>query len=481
MSVIRYRVISKYIGGVLVVLGGSLLLNAAVIILLGEGHFVFHTVFGLVVAGAGLFLSRRVPEKDVTGAEVASIASLSFLIASLVGAVPFFFFGDLSLMDAWFEAMSGFTTTGFSMIDVGTAPRSLLFSRALQQWLGGLGFVAITVSLFIISGRPAVTLLKETGKEKVAPRIAKHLHVIIITYLLFTAFGILLFCIFGIKPFDAVCYTLAGISTGGFASRTGSAGILPGARAFVPFLVIMVLGATNFVSHYRVWKASKTWKDALLGMIKNPQTRLLLVMIAAAGVLAGAGLTGKGRWLNGLFLAASAQTTTGFYLHNVPADLSEAAMMVLVVSMLVGGSMGSTAGGIKLHRIIQLYKGLVGFLTSRLYPRERVLPPHLRVSEEAKEELVGISYVITLYLVCIFVAGLILVWHGYGPLESIFEVTSAASTVGLSSGIVSPELPVQLKVLFILMMWAGRLEFLPLFVWGYSFGAAANSRMLRKP
>jgi len=472
VSRVRYRLVIKYIGGVLIVQGVSLLLNALVIVLLGEENSSFYVIYGLVIGGAGLSFVRKFPERDINVPEVAAIASLSFLVASLVGAVPYSLYGALSPMDAWFESMSGVTTTGFSLMELHSVPRSILFSRALQQWLGGLGFVLITVSFFIVSGRPAVTLLKEVGEDKVFPRIARHAHAVAIIYIIFTAIGILAFILFGMAFFDAVCYALAGVSTGGFAPYAESAAILSAGRVFLPFMLVMTLGATNFVGYYRVWRSGGGVRGFLTGLLRDPQTRAFIYVTAVFGFIVSATTGGAGRWLEGFFLVASAQSTTGFNLSRMPASLPPGAMMLLIVAMFTGGAVGSTAGGIKMQRVIDLFKGLRGFIVNSIAEKERVLADSIVGTERSKEELVGISYVITVYVLGIFLASLIFALHGYGVVESVFEVTSAAATVGLSAGVVSVKLAPHLKALLVIMMWAGRLEFIPLVVWGCSIRAS---------
>jgi trk system potassium uptake protein TrkH len=351
----------------------------------------------------------------------------------------------------------------------GSRPQAALPLRALLQWLGGLGFVVITVSLLIVSGVPAIALLKEAGlEEKLFPRIARHVRVIALTYIVLTLVGIGALLFSGLKVFEALCYTFSGISTGGFALHPGSVGDLPVKRVFLVFMLIMPLGAINLILYYRCWKVHKTIGKAFLGIIKSPQVLCLLILIVSLGFLVSMTIDGQGRWMKGFFIAASAQTGTGFYILE-PAAFPAHALMLLIAAMFVGGSMGSTSGGIKLYRIIELLRSLHGYLISRHYAKEVVLPRSIVGKVVAKEELIGIFYVITVYVFFIFIGSLVFVAHGYEPLRSVFEVTSAAATVGLSTGIVSPELSIDLKVLVVFLMWAGRLEFIPLLVWAYSF------------
>lgn len=467
---VRYRVVVKYLGGSLIILGGAFLLTAAVSFMLAEkaGFLAFYVVIAAVSAAAGWVLYRMAPEKEINVLEAAAIASLSFLVASFTGAVPFVALAGMPALDAWFEAMSGFTTTGFSLLDVDTSPGSVLFLRALSQWFGGMGFVVLTVSFLVTTGSSAVTFLKEEIPEKVFPRIARHVQLIVITYVILTVLGIVMLAISGLGLYDAVCYTLSGVSTGGFAVHRNSIADLPYHFAAIPLIIIMITGSVSFILYYRSWKTNINFRAAAAAFFRNSQVILLLVFILVLGLLLSLGIEGPDRFIHGFILAASAQTTTGYYTIE-PSSLPGFALVLVIGAMFIGGSMGSTSGGVKLFRIIQLFATLNRFIVKYLFPRETVLPGEVAGKGIAKEELPGIFYVIAIYGVFIFIGTVIFAAAGYDPLSSVFEVTSAVGTVGLSTGVVEPGLNQGLKLLLIFLMWVGRLEFLPLLIFIYSF------------
>ncbi len=471
---VRYRMVGKYLGGVLMVLGATMLLQSAASFMLGEGAWpvIFYASYAAVAATSGSVLYRRVPEREVTVSEAAVVAAASFLTASLAGAVPFAVLGAMPALDAWFESMSGFTTTGFSLMDVSGAPGSLLLLRAVSQWLGGMGFVVLTVAMLLISGSSAVTFLREErAEQRLFPTIARHVRLIIITYTALTVGGVVLLLAGGLDPLSAICYTLSGVSTGGFAVHNDSMASLSAVGAALPMVFIMLAGATNFVLYYRSWRDGKGLLERAFAMVKDPQFSGLIILTAATGILLGATMGGgAGGFAHGMFLAASAQTTTGFYTTD-PAHITGFAQMVIIASMFVGGAAGSTAGGIKLFRLFEIVRGINRFFVMKLYPKESVFPGQGAGRGVASEDLLGIFYVAAIYAATVFVSAAIFVWYGYGPLESLFEVTSAVGTVGLSSGVVTPGLDGGLKVLLTLLMWAGRLEFLPIVIWGYSVAA----------
>lgn len=475
MNGIRYRVVSKYIGGVLMVLGGVFLAAFCASALLGEplSNLLTYILLTAASLALGWELYRRVPERDVTPVEAATLAAASFLAASVIGAAPFYLIGGMGPVDSWFESMSGFTTTGLSLLDVRAAPGSLLFLRALSQWVGGMGFVVITVSVLLVSGKSAVGLVSLEVEEKLFPRIVRHVQVIAVTYGVLTLLSVTLLLLAGLGFFNALCYTLSGISTGGFAVHPESVAGLPGGLTFLAFMLVMLFGSINFLLYYRCLKEAGI-KGGVVAFFKDPQVAALLVLSAGAGLVLGLVLDGGRGFVDGAFLALSAQTTTGYHTLS-PAALPPFALALLIGSMFLGGSMGSTSGGVKLFRVITLARSANAFLAGHHYPEDMV-PPGGRYGRGVDlKELPGIFYVIATYAVAVFAGTLVFVWAGYGPMESVFEVTSAIGTVGLSTGLAAPGLESGLKVLLTVLMWLGRIEFFPFFIWMYSLLA------LRRP
>ncbi|HHL40044.1 MAG TPA: TrkH family potassium uptake protein [Deltaproteobacteria bacterium] len=464
MDRVRYRVVFKYLGGVLMVMAAAYGTTSLAALFAGESSALFYAGCGVLFAVLGRRLYSSVPEREVTALDAAATASLSFLLASVAGAPPFVFLSSMPVLDAWFESMSGFTTTGFTLLDVETAPASILFHRALSQWIGGMGFVAVTVSLLLVSGRPALMLLKDEVKEgeKIFPRIATHVQTVVFTYLAVTAVSTALLLACGAGLFNALCYTMAGVSTGGFAVHAGGAGEL-GDGAAAALTLIMCLGAVNFILYGRAWAAGRGGRApaaaVLLAVASDRQVLLLVGLALACAALIAAG-SGAGFW-ESLFITFSAQTTTG-YQRMEPAAFGPLGVTVLTAAMFVGGSMGSTSGGIKLVRLGWIVRSIAERLRYEQYPAEVVMPGK---QERAARQTASVFHVTALYAFFIVISAVVFVAAGFEPSAAFFEVTSAAGTVGLSSGIVSPQLPPALKGVLIFLMWAGRLEFLPVLVW----------------
>ncbi len=467
MDTLRYRVVFKYIGGVLLVVSGGYLLSSVVSFLTGEPYILHFLGMAAATALCGWYLRRGVPEKTIQRVEVGVVAALSFLVVSLVSALPFVYIAGLSPLDGWFESMSGVTTTGFSLLTPEALPKTMLFFRSLLQWFGGLGFMALTVTLLMVSGRPAVAILKEDVQEgKLTPRITAHVHIIFVTYLVFTLGATLALWVAGLDVLKSVCYALSGISTGGFSPESPSEYMLHRRVVSVVTLFVMLSGAVNFVIYYRIWKERVAGVSVVTILKENNQPIFLFLLVSVVFLFVAASVPEGWSIYEALFLTVSAQTTTGFYIQP-PSGLPAHLMSLLVISMFVGGCMGSTAGGIKVYRAVEVVRLINNSLVSRLYTREKVLPHHRKVVE-GREEPVGVFSLVLIYVIVITLATIYLMWHGYEPLASLFDVTSAVSTVGLTAGVVTEGMGWDTKVMFIGLMWAGRLEFIPVLLWLYA-------------
>ncbi len=468
VKTIRYRLVWKYLAGVLIILGIFLSATAITAPILGETAYILHFLLpSILLLSIGLWIYRAIPEKDVVEIEAIAITTLSFPLAGLAGLIPYISTGTMPPMDALFESISGFTTTGFTLLDTSRSPRVILLWRSLTQWIGGMGFIVMSIGMLLVSERAVVQLFSIGGPDtKLLPRMVHHVRIIISTYVLLTLLGIFLLLLSGLPLFDAVTHTLSGISTGGFSTHREGVGAFEVGRVSPAFIVIMLFGAINFVIYYRLRKRSLSRLGMIKGFFKDPQVAYLLLAVAFLGLVLN--LFIEREWYEGLFLAVSAHTTTGYSTFPVPT-LPPAVKMILVVAMFIGGSFGSTAGGIKIFRLLIALKGFVLESSRPGYPKGTILTLKFMERLITKEDLIHISFIIMAYFAIIVAGAVIFVLHGYRPVDSIFEVTSGVGTVGLSSGIVSPGMPWDLKLFLIFIMWMGRIEVLPFFVWVLSF------------
>jgi trk/ktr system potassium uptake protein len=411
----------------------------------------------LAIAGAlgvAALLGRRLGRiRRVQRNEAATVVSLLFVSASLLMALPMMSFG-IPFMDAWFEAASGITTTGLSTLDLADKPTAFLFGRAWLQWIGGVGVVVLALAMIVSPGYTAKSLgfsAAETGDAVGGSRA--HARRVVMIYLSVTLIGIAALWLTGASPRDAVLYCLAAVSTGGFAPYADSlASRSPLQIGIVDALCIA--GAVSFHVYYRSTLALRRGKPL------DSQFYALLAAIGVGSLLVAAIAASTDAhlaWQDIVSLVISAQTTAGFATTSVTA-LPAWLLIVLCALMFVGGGIGSTAGGVKLGRILFVAAW------ARMYLVRTGLAPNVhtvvRVSgrKVSHSDLEDVLAVIGCFSVVLLASWLVFVAHGYPALPALFEVTSALGTVGLSAGLTDATLPATLKFVLCADMLFGRVE-----------------------
>lgn len=401
-----------------------------------------------------------------------SAVAMIWLIASLIGAIPFYLVAGMPYIDSVFEAMSGWTTTGLTLASgIDTWPKTLLFWRSLMQWLGGMGIVAFTVAMVNRSGLVQRGLYRsEARSEAFMPSVVDTGAQMWKIYIALTLSGIGVVMLSGVGLWDALNLVFSAISSGGFTMY--DAGIIYYNNPFLEILLIpvMIAGALPFKLYFMLYTKR-------ISLFFRDLQAVLLFAIIASGILIVTydlinlnGLTIPDSIRYGLFMVVSAATSTGFQNTN-PGLWPHATILVMTAMMIIGGSSGSTAGGIKLGRILICYEGLVWwfrriFISGRaviLFRHEgRSIPKMIAEYEVSKNMLVIILYFIILFSSTI----LFLQFEGLVSDTShiIFEVISAISNNGMSTGPISPMMSNGSKILFIFLMWLGRLEVIPIIV-----------------
>ncbi|MCD6361135.1 MAG: TrkH family potassium uptake protein, partial [Armatimonadetes bacterium] len=457
---IRPGVLVNYLGQLMMLLGAALALPAVVALFTGEWlEMVTHLGSGAVAAVTGWLLRRFTVESAIRPVEALVTGGLIYLITTLLAA-PTMWAGGLDWLDAIFEAMSSCTTTGLSMV---TSPEHMshtfLVSRALMQFYGGLGFVVLTIAVLAPTGSSASRLLAtQIEKSDVAPSAvyaARHLSSL---YLKLMAATTLLLMLTGMAPFAAFCHGLTTVSTGGFSTfADGVQGLwLPTIAVLVPF---MVMGAWPLTMLRRL----RT--DGLRVIATDTQAPILIALttiwvaaLAAMFATTDAGLD-KGV-VDAAFLGVSAQTGTGFTTVN-PAHLSKAARLLLLLPMNIGGCIGSTAGAIKIYRLLVLAV-LVRVTLHRATLGQRVVKPFMLAGRAlGREEVETIAAFALGYLLLLGASVACFVLAGYDALDALFECSSALGASGFTVGVTSVSLPAWLKLVLIFNMWVGRIEIIP--------------------
>lgn len=460
------RVVARYLGLLSLSLAAMAAVPALVATAMGEtaAAWRYASVFTVLLL-AGLAAARRTAPADIQINEGLVIVALTFILGALAMAWPFMSAG-LSAVDAIFEAVSGLTTTGLSTLSsVEGLPASFLFARAWMQWYGGL--VIIVVALAVIIGPSANARRLAVDEGNAADRVAStraRARVVLKVYLCLSVAGFLGLWLAGASPADALGHALAAISTGGFSSNDESAAAL-GAPAAAVLALISLFGAISFSLQFSSARdPARLWRDqevrVLLAIVALTAAALAASSVAAHGGLSVAAVA------DAAFLAVSAQTTAGFSTAPV-SELAPTAKLTLIVSMLIGGDMGSTAGGIKIFRLLVLGRIVQLLLARTCVANHAVVTPTVAGRTIGDDEIRIACGIVAAYASVVLVSWFLFVAYGYAPLDALFDVVSATATVGLSSGVTSATLPIPLKGVLCIDMLMGRLEIIAVLVLVY--------------
>jgi trk system potassium uptake protein len=476
------RIIGRSTGRVLTGVGAIMLLPAAFGFAFDEVDAALGFVIGAGVAlviglAAELLLATRRRAEWHHGMVVAA---LSWLAAAFVGAIPLYLSGHYGqFVDAYFDAMSGFATAGLAVInDLDHVPDSVNLWRHLTQFLGGQGLVVLMLSFFPSGGGAVGMYVGEAREDKIFPNVANTARFIWRVALLYLAVGgtalwVTLMAT-GWAParaaFHAVTLFMAAFDTGGFAPNSASAGLYHSAAVELVLGVLMVAGALSFALHAFLWRRRSE------ELFRNVEVRSLVVTIFATFAVVAVGLVTAGTYASadplvrrGLFQLVSAHTGTGF--ATIPGrlfitDWGMLAPAAMVFAMGLGGMAGSTAGGIKAIRVALSAKSLGIVVRRLLSPSDAVVIAryHSGQRQLLREPVARAALVILLLYLALYLLGaLVGLYYGYPFDQAMFESTSAAAAVGLSIGITGPSMELGLKIVYILIMWVGRLEFVAVF------------------
>jgi len=456
---VRFRVLVR-IGGELAIILALLSLPPALVALwFGERQYLWTLIPLMVVLALVGWLSRKLPDPQrLLTSEGYVLTCATFILTPLLMSVALVPSG-LPLSTLVFETVSAVTTTGLSNVaSVAALDRTLLFTRAWMQWYGGLGILVLSVTMLMQRSLASSQLLElPEGQGFVsAARIygQRALKVYLVLSLLVS---LLCWWCLG-RGFEGFLHGLTAISTGGFSSADDSLAGLP----FIAQLGVMaggVAGAISLAIYIRLWQGG------LQRVRGNAELRtFLFLLLLLCGVLSlmmegdDSASTGVS---SGVIMGLSALTTTGFSNTDVAA-LDSAVKLVLILAMFVGGCLGSTAGGFKIYRLQVVVQVLLVTLRRASAAPHAVIEPRIQGKELSAGQIQEAMLIGGLYVACVVFSWLIFLAYGYDPLDALFEVISATGTVGLSSGIVSPDLPVALKALLCFDMIAGRVEVIAL-------------------
>lgn len=460
---VRPAVLALHLGQVALMLGLLSAVPLGVSLALGEWLFALrYLVVTTALVAAGALAARVVPPERIQTNEAVVVVALAFLIAPLIMTYPLAASG-LPLIDVFFEAMSAVTTTGLSTSGPAAEHSpAFLFGRAWMQWYGGLGIAVLSVALLMGPHAAARRLLEPLEGESLATTARRQARQVLLAYGGLTVAGVLCYWLATGRGFEGLLIILASVSTGGFAPMTGSLAEAAGSGAAV-VMVFSLFGAFPLV----LWYLALTGRP--MELLRDREVRVLgaLVVLAALALVLALTYSERLPWRDALWhgavLAVSAQSTTGFTTLDV-GTLSALPVLILCVAMVAGGCSGSTAGGVKVLRLLVIARTLQYFVRRTAMPPHAAFVPRLAGRPLEPPDLERATLILTLYALATAMSWLVFVAYGYAPMPALLEVVSALSTVGLSSGIARPDLEAPLKLVLCADMLLGRLELLALLV-----------------
>ena len=363
--------------------------------------------------------------------------SIAWLIIALVGSLPYALSGALDPMDSFFESMSGWTTTGMTMIQFPeNIDRGILFYRGLTQWVGGVGIIVLALVVFMRRGTVAMDYYaSEVGEQRIKPRLKSTIYETWKIYSVYTIACIILLYIWGMSIFDAVTHSFSALSTGGFSTHSENVGYFnahPNSLVIHAILIIfMIIGAISFLLHFRLFEGR--YEE----ITRNIELRYMISILLVAIVITSFCLHSAGEDIvetirDSVFHMVAAMTCTGFSIADIGRwpDIPQTIMMLL---MYIGGLYGSTAGGIKILRLVLIVQVIHHSLKRLFLPKSAVLRMKIGGKQLEGSEIIYVFGLSSVYLIVAIVGGLILMGSGYTGVQSMSLSLSAMGNVGLTA------------------------------------------------
>jgi trk system potassium uptake protein TrkH len=421
-----------------------------------------------------LFFTRKLPKNSLSTRDGFLVVFVAWLSVVCYASVPFFLTGALETWtDSFFEASSGITTTGGTVIvDVEALPYGVLLWRSICLWMGGMGIVVLAVAIMPLLGIGNMQLFKaESGgmdKERLTPRIAKTAEILWLIYLFFTVTTALLFHHFGMSAFDAVNHAMSAIASGGFSTKNASIGHFNSVPVEWVAVGAMFVSGVNFALFFRLFTGKVTY------LFKNSELKVYIVIIlfvtaiiTLINYISGSYITLSLSLRSALFQSVAVITSTGFSTVDY-GQWPYICQFALLVLFFVGGCSGSTAGGFKVMRVVILLKQAVNGMRILLHPRG-VFPLRLNGAVLDNDMINSVSGFLFLYICSVLVVAGIVSTSGVDILSALSTALSTIGNVGLGFGAIGPtetyaNYPAYVKLVLSIAMIVGRLEIYTFFM-----------------
>ena len=466
---LNYKVVGFIIGILLIIEGVFIALCIPFSLVMGDSDaiYIFLSAFITLIVGFVLWAAFRLCNKTVSKREGFLIVTFGWIAFSVFGALPFYISeGIPSYTDAFFETISGFTTTGASILnDIEALSHGLLFWRSLIQWLGGMGIIVLSLVILPILGIGGMQLFSAEvpgpAPDKIHPRVKETAKRLWGVYCVFTAAEIVLLWAGGMSLYDAVCHSFTTMATGGYSTKQAS--IAAYGSPFIHYVIsiFMIIAGVNFTLSYfalhlkfkNIWRNEEfRWYISFIGFFT-----LLITLI----VYFSNNYTFEKAFRDSLFQVSSIITTTGFATVDYMQWVTPAWVLLLIL-MFFGGSAGSTGGSVKIIRIVLMMKNGLLELKRMVHPNA-IIPVRIDKYAVKPEILSNVLAFISVYLIITLLGVITIAFLGYDFETSVGAVAATLGNIGPGIGKVGPienyaHFSDTAKWIFSFLMLVGRLE-----------------------
>ncbi|MGA0351878.1 MAG: TrkH family potassium uptake protein [Acholeplasmataceae bacterium] len=468
-----YQLIAYYLTQFMFVVGVVLMVPAISLLFYPSEYIIFLKYFFppaaiLMLVGVFTYYYFKSYEKNkLARHQDAVLVVLIWIMSLILSGIPFLFMG-YSFTHAIFETTSGYSTTGLTIVDVTTAPKILLMFRSFMQFFGGVGFVLVLTS--VISNQIGMRLYQAEGhNDQLVPNLLKSAKYIMRIYILYIVIGIIFYVIFGMPLYDAINHSISAVATGGFSVKAASIAAYQSVAIEVTTIVLMILGGTNFFVHY-ILLIKREFKS----VFAHIELKVFAVIASTTIVFSLLSLMsyldlGFGEALRqSSFQLISAITGTGYQTIPSFKGLPSTMFFFIILTMILGAGMGSTAGGIKQYRIGLMAKSqywqIQEMLSHKKTIRARMINRVGKKFNVEKEDMLQNYMFITTYIIVLLLGTVIIMAYNHSFEDALFEFASALGTVGLSVGIMNSSSPALILWTGTFGMFLGRLEFYVVFI-----------------
>ncbi|SFH53623.1 trk system potassium uptake protein TrkH [Tindallia magadiensis] len=470
----NYGVIIRVLGSLLVFKGIMLLPAIMVSFLYRESAVsAFLMTVGLTLLIGIPCMRLRHSSRKIKTKEALVIVAGGWIVISFFGALPFYFSGSIPhLMDAFFEAVSGFTTTGATILDdIESLPKGILFWRSFTHWLGGMGILVLTLAILPAIGVGGFQIFKAESpgpiSDKLVPKMHQTATILYTAYFGMTVLQTILLMFGGLDLYEALTHTFGTVGTGGFSIYNDSAGAYDSAYVQWVITVFMIAAGVNFALYYELYRKK------IGNIVENTELRLYLLLLTTAmlALFMSIQFQQGGDWTANLrhtsFQVASIMTTTGY--TTVDYELwSPFAQSIIFFLMFIGGCAGSTGGGIKVIRILVLFKLVKRQILKVLHPRAMV-PIQIQGRMLQADTIASVTSFVILYILILLGGMFVLSLEGLDLVSAISASAATLGNIGPGFGFIGPtqtysEFSYVSKGILSLFMLMGRLELFTVFI-----------------